>query len=337
MFILNQIVKSFWMLQSLWEKRFTALCATLGIIVLMLLAFGAQAQSQSRYQKPIEGIKIENVSPAFAKGEGPALYLHRSVSPYVQRGSFDPFLQLAQSDGYQTFYLDEPVTKEILSKVNLFVIANAYTSDYINYSTLDAPSVYSDDEIALIKNWVKEGGRLLVLADHSPFAGGTIKLASEFGFTYMTGNALSKNSLSSLVKVHIDSKISDGSLSTHPITNGSTGRAPVSHFYAFGGQAIILPDGAKNLITIPDHFETMLGFSPSREFYTAPRIDSGGLSQGATLEYGKGKLIIMGETGGFTAQTSPDGVTFGFEEPSADENKEFILAALRWLVDYKPN
>lgn len=314
--------------------KITALIAAIIILVAQFLPFYVSLSFAQ--QKAIEGFSFKNASPAWEQGQGPKVIIHRAVSPYAQRGSFDPFKILGTSDGLRLNYLDKAIDATSLKCVKILVIPNAYTNNYRQFSTLEAPSVYTDAEILLIKNWVEEGGSLLILADHSPFAGGTIKLADAFGFSYMTGHTLNKASLSSRINVNIDFSRDNKLLADHPITNGSTGRKKITHYFAFGGQAIIAPKGATSILTTPKYFETMLGFSVSKEFYSAIRLPTGGQSQGAAMEFGKGRLVIMGETGGFTAQIIVGRKSFGFENTEADENKEFILSTLRWLARYQP-
>ncbi|MGB0915797.1 MAG: hypothetical protein ACPGVI_06975, partial [Crocinitomicaceae bacterium] len=42
----------------------------------------------------------------------------------------------------------------------------------------------SKEEITFIKNWVKKGGKLVLIADHMPFAGAANDLAKAFGFEF---------------------------------------------------------------------------------------------------------------------------------------------------------
>lgn len=309
---------------------------SLATIIATLAVVFVQISSSVAQQRAIEGFSYKNTSPAWEQGQGPKVVIDRAVSPYAQRGSFDPFKILSESDGLNLNYLDAAIDKTVLFDTKIFVVPNAYTDNYRQFSTLEAPSVYTDAQISLIKSWVEEGGSLLVLADHSPFAGGTIKLADAFGFTYMTGHTLNKASLSTRINVDINFSRENALLADHAITNGATGRKKITHYYAFGGQAIIAPKGATSILTTPDHFETMLGFSASRDFYSAPRLPTGGQSQGAAMEFGKGRVVFMGETGGFTAQIIAGASPFGFQNPEADENKEFILATMRWLARFQP-
>jgi hypothetical protein len=58
--------------------------------------------------------------------------------------------------------------------------------------------------------------------------------------------------------------------------------------------------------------------------------------QGATLKYGKGRLIVLGEAGGLTAQTqTTSGKRFGLAHPAAVNNIQFIRNIFAWLQPRK--
>lgn len=311
---------------------------------LALLVVCSPPLAQDR-QTAVTEYTYTNENPAYEAQRGPRIVIHRYVSPYLQRGAFEPFAALAETDGFQAQWLDGPLTAERLADTEILAIVNAYSrsgaGDYRRYSTMDVPSIYSEEELDLIVSWVKEGGALLLLADHSPFAGGTIALASRFGAVYMTGHALRSDSISENKHVNIDFRRTpegpnQGKLNAHPIADGALGLGKIEHFFAFGGQAIIPPAGATNLLQIPQGFEAILTFRLTEEFYSAPRIDAGGLSQGMAMTFGEGRVAIFGEAGGFTAQRIDDGEPFGLTDPDADENAEFVLSTLRWLAGYHP-
>lgn len=323
------------------------LCTT--ALGLCLLSGATYAQTATAPKKPSQtaesGYSFDNDNPAYEAAKGPLIRIHRYVSPYVQRGAFEPFRTLVETDGFRVEWLDKQVSPDLLGETDILVIANAYTrggaNDFQNFTTLDAPSVYSPEEIAMIVDFVKAGGSLLILADHSPFAGGTIKLAEALGFVFMTGIALHNRSLSEEILGNIDFRREGegmlvGKLSAHPIVDGALGRKTISHYYAFEGQAIIPPPEATTLLTIPENFETMLTFAVRRDFYSAPRLDASGLSQGSVLELGKGRVAVFGETGGFTSQSQDGRPPFGLSSPLADENAEFVLSTMRWLAGYQP-
>ncbi|MCB1421990.1 MAG: hypothetical protein KDJ69_05895 [Nitratireductor sp.] len=316
-----------------------------GFVAALLIFAVYNPLSASERQFAFTEYTYTNENPAYEAQTGPRIVIHRYVSPYLQRGAYEPFAMLVETDGFQTQWLDGPLTAERLAETEILAIVNAYSrsgaGDYRRYSTIDVPSIYSEEELDLIVSWVKEGGSLLLLADHSPFAGGTIALASRFGAVYMTGHAVRNDSISENKYVNIDFRRTPeepghGTLNSHPITDGALGLGKIEHFYAFGGQAIIPPADAINILQIPQGFEAILTFRLNEEFYSAPRIDAGGLSQGMAMTFGEGRVAIFGEAGGFTTQRIDDNEPFGLADPDADENAAFVLATLRWLADYRP-
>ena len=330
-------------LRRVFESRYMNLAAVASLACLFALVVAPAVDAQN--QTADAGYRFENANPAYPDGTGPTVQIHRFVSPYVQRGSFDAFKTLIESDGFNARWLDKQISGEVLEETNVLVIANAYTKggarDFNNFSTLEAPSVYNDAEIALIANWVRDGGSLLILADHSPFAGGTIKLAEALGFTFMTGVAVHKSSISENIISNIDFRREGesrriGRLSGHPIVDGGLGRPRISHYFAFEGQAIIPPPQAASLLTIPKGYETILTLSVREEFYTAMRLDASGFSQGAVLDLDNGRIGVFGETGGFTSQVRSNVRSMGLAAPEADENAEFVLSTLRWLAKFQP-
>jgi hypothetical protein len=320
-------------------RVFDPIAGAFALILLLVAADASEAQDQQR-QSAIETFVFDNPSPAYSKNSGPKVLIHRFMSPYLRRGSYEPFKALVETDGFEVDWLDRRISSEALASVDIYAVVNAYSrsgdTDYRKYPPLGSPSVFSAEEMELIVDWVQKGGSLLLIADHSAFASGTMQLAAKFGFTFMTGHAISKNSTGINKQVHIDFRrepkdFYHGKLANHQITDGSLGREVVDHFYAFGGQAIIPPPEAMTLLRIPENYDTILTYRLDEDFRTAPRVDASGFSQGAVLEFGNGRVAVFGEAGGFTAQQIDDVYQFGLLNEKADQNAEFVLATMRWL------
>jgi hypothetical protein len=129
----------------------------------------------------------------------------------------------------------------------------------------------------------------------------------------------------------------DNGLKTgHSVLDGSTGRQKVTRFQAFGGQSFIPPAEATSLLTIPQGWVALFTYRLEAELATAPRIDASGMSQGAVMDFGNGRLAVFGEAGGFSAQIIDGTERFGFNTPEGAANPEFILATLRWLARFEP-
>ena len=61
-------------------------------------------------------------------------------------------------------------------------------------------------------------------------------------------------------------------------------------------------------------------------------ISAEGYSQGAVLEYGKGKMAVFGEGAMFTAQYMALSKS-GINAPKAKNNVHFLLNTMHWLTE----
>lgn len=306
-------------------------------LLLALALLAGPAFAQSARQQPDMQWGFDNASPAWQAGAGPLVVLSTTNSSYVERGSMDPFAALARTDGFRVERQAGDLASALTPQTGVLVIANPYLPAYRDHPAMTPPSAFSPGEIEAVRQWVEQGGALLLLADHAPFGGGSSDLAAAFGFTFLNGHAVEDSAAAAgRITVNIRFTPQAGLAGDHPIADGSTGRSPVDAFQAFGGQAFIPAAGARMLLTIPQGWTAVFTYRLRAELASAPRIDASGMAQGATLEYGKGRIAVFGEAGGFTAQVI-DGVTrFGFNTPEGASNPEFVLSTLRWLARHAP-
>lgn len=315
-------------------RIFIHVTAALALMVLTMM----QAQAQEALQRPDTDYTYPNTSPAYASGSGPVILIATENSDFVANNSHLPFVKLAEADGFQVRMQNKPLSEELSAGAGILVLMNNYLKSFIEYPAISPPSAYSDAQISAIRQWVEDGGSLLILADHAPYGGGTSKLASVFGFEYLNGNAADTMMAElGIRRVDIEYTPQRGLNSSHPVTDGSTGRAAIKRYFAFGGQAFIPAEGSKPLLTLPQGWSAIFTYGLRREIKTAPRIDASGMSQGSTLEYGKGRMAVFTEAGGFTAQIVRGVNKFGFNTPEGSENPEFVLSVLRWLAGYTPD
>lgn len=308
--------------------------ALAAFLAAMALAIAAPAQER---QLPDLDYVFANDSPAYPPGAGPLIALSNHNSPMVQRGAFDPLLRLAATDGFRAERRDGELATVVAAQPAVLILANAHAGNFADFPAIEPPSAFSDGDIAAVRRWVEEGGGLLILADHAPFGGGASALAAAFGFTFLNGHAVeARAAAEGTVRVNIEFTAGNGLATGHPVTDGSTGRAPVGRFFAFGGQAFIPPDGATTLLTIPDGWQAVFSYRIRAELNSAPRIDASGMAQGAAMDYGSGRVAVFGEAGGFTAQVLDGTLRFGFNSREGAENPELVLSVLRWLAGYAP-
>jgi hypothetical protein len=304
----------------------------LTVLCCLLLPFSASAQGQI----PDNNYAFQNENPAYPAGAGPRVVFITTNSKYVLNGAFDPLARLAETDGFRVAR-QEGAIENALGDADIIVIANPYLESFRDFPAMTPPSAFTPDEIAAIKRYVEDGGALLLLADHAPLGGGSSDLAKAFGFEFLNGHTAEAAAAETGYRRVIIKFSPDNGLKTdHPVVDGSTGRQKVNHFQAFGGQSFIPPPEAASLFTIPQGWVAIFTYSLRAELATAPRIDASGMSQGAVMDFGKGRLAVFGEAGGFSAQIMEDKRAFGFNTPEGAENPEFVLAVLRWLARFKP-
>jgi hypothetical protein len=310
--------------------------AVLALLVALCCIFAA-APADAQRQLPDNDFSFRNDSPAYPAGTGPRIVFVTANSKFVLRGAFDPLARLAETDGFRVSRQDGSI-EQALSGADILVIANPFLDTYRDFPAMTPPSAFSADEIEAIRRFVEGGGALLLLADHAPLGGGSSDLAKAFGFEFLNGHTAEAAAAGvGDRRVMILFAPDNGLLASHPIANGSTGRQKVLRFQAFGGQSFIPPAEAANLLTIPQGWIAIFTYRLEAELATAPRIDASGMSQGAVMDYGKGRLAVFGEAGGFSAQVI-DGIDkFGFNTPEGAANPEFILATLRWLARFEPS
>lgn len=132
-------------------------------------------------------------NPAYRKGEGPVVLIDEAHSNFhTKNGRFKPFANVLQRDGYVVNPSASEFTVDQLAKGKILVIANALHPSNATSWTLPTPSAFTDEEIVVVNNWVKEGGSLFLIADHMPFPGAAEKLAASFGFKFYNGFAEKK-------------------------------------------------------------------------------------------------------------------------------------------------
>ncbi len=280
-------------------------------------------------QKPDTSYYYQINQCAYFSGKGPLILIDEAHSNFhTKDGGFFAFSKLLEQDGYQVKGLKEPLSEaDLLRDCKLLVIANPlHTSNRDNW-ILPNPSAFTTKEIGVIEQWVKNGGRLLLIADHMPFAGAAGDLGKAFGFTFVNGFAFTgENSWPPSVF-----STENGTLKKTPVTNGLNAREEISSVSTFTGSAFKSPEGSINILCFsPEHYalipDTAWVFSNKTQ-----RLKLDGFCQGAVLNHGKGKVAVFGEAAMFTAQIVNGNMKVGFNSEDAQQNAQFILNLIHWL------
>jgi hypothetical protein len=302
------------------------------VIALAILAIsGGQSSAQ---QIPDKDADTKVARPAFESNTGPTVAIDSGHYNYhTINNRYGPFAALLRNDGFRVIDSTGPFSAERLASIKVLVVSNALSQTLAGNWNLPPSPAFGAAEIAAVKAWVREGGALLLIADHAPFAGSARELAAAFGFEFENGVAgryLMNGRPDLFTKA-------DGTLRDDVITRGRDADEAVGALRTFTGSAFRAPAAARPLIVLPPEFKVHACGLPCPP--TAPKGDAGGHLQGAVLVEGRGRVAVFGEAAMFSAQIVPSAkppFRMGFNASGAEQNKQFILNLLHWLVNVLP-
>lgn len=310
---------------------FATLCALIALTAVLLLPTAARAQ-----QVADEGFALPVARPAHKPGRGPVVALDEAHNNFhTASGRYLPFAELLRRDGYRVRPSAEPFSRQSLKGVRLLVVANALAAPGAAAASGSSqgewtakPSAFTDEEVAAVREWVRRGGSLLLVADHMPMPGAAARLAAAFGVEWSDGFAVDEGTQGGMLVFARE----DGTLRDHRITRGRSAAERVERVATFTGSAFRV-GGAEPLLVLPSQVvsltpEVAWQFTPE-----TPRLAVGGWLQGAVLRFGKGRVALFGEAAMFTAQLAgPDRRPVGMNSPDAPHNAQFLLNLIRWLT-----
>lgn len=281
-----------------------------------------QQLPDSAFQAPIG-------TPNFPLGKGPVIMLDAAHHNFhTLNNRYLAFGNALKADGYQLKSNDQPFSKKVLQSCDILVIANALNeiNDSGNW-ILPTPSAFTPEEIAAVKEWVFEGGSLLLIADHMPFAGANHDLAAAFGFDLFNCFALD-NRHRTFERFYRGNK----GLLSNPLTDGATPDSKVDTVVTFTGSAFKLAKGAKPILALGENY-TILSPQVAWQFEEDTPYEEGeNFYQMAYLQFGKGKVVLSGEAAMFTAQiTGQQRFPVGFSQPQAAGNIQLLRNIVKWL------
>lgn len=268
--------------------------------------------------------------PEYARGQGPVVFIDQGhYDLNKMNGRYRPFAHLLESDGYVVRGYNGKFTEEGLSKVKILVISNALNK--VNFGPgrwhLPVPSAFTDEEIAVVKNWVSNGGSLFLIADHMPMPGAAKKLGEAFGFEMTDGFVMDPRHPGPAVF-----SLKKGTLTKSILTTGRNRKESVDHVATFTGQAFSIPEEATPVLTFNDSYVDYLPQTAWKFNRKTKRFSAWGMSQGAFRTFGKGKVVVFGEAAMFNAQLiGPRQRKAGMNSAIGDENYKLLLNIIHWL------
>lgn len=247
--------------------------------------------------------------PAFSAGAAPRVYIDAAHANFhTATGRYEPLANLLRNDGFTVLENQDVLSDASLKEMDIFVIANAdFKADGTSFSS---------DEIVALKNYVLQGGSLLLIADHTPFPAAIIDLAHAFSIHFF--NVFADDGESGLFTRQ------NGGLTNDALLTG------IDQIRTFGGSAFRIDTSSYRPLLKLGAPWTMQVMESSG---LSEKESAEGLLQGAVLEVGKGKVAVFGEAAMFSAQRYGKWQKrMGFHARGAADNKHFILNVFHFLA-----
>ncbi|HEY3579099.1 MAG TPA: DUF4350 domain-containing protein [Pyrinomonadaceae bacterium] len=290
-------------------------------VCLFLLCLSVVVGAQ---QLPDPEFNTNVANPAYTKSEPRVLFDEAHHNFHTIDGRYKPFADLLRNDGYRVVRNRQPFSKETLNSFKVLVIANALGAEEMDDNGADA-SAFTEEECQAVQDWVKNGGSLLLIADHAPFGGAAESLAKRFdvdmskGFTYDPANSVVGNA--SVLIFSRDNKL----LATHPITEGRDEKERINRVESFTGQSLKGPADGVAILKLADTAKD----SPDQN--TDASVSAAGRAEALAFKFGKGRVVVQGEAAMLSAQISgPEKSKMGMNVPGND-NKQYALNVMHWL------
>lgn len=265
--------------------------------------------------------------PTYRCGDGPVVWIDEAHNNIVAtKGRYEPFVEALLRDGYVVKAFRTPFSDNSLTEVEVLVIGNALHSRNVDDWSLPTPSAFTDIEIATIHRWISEGGTLLLLADHMPYAGAAADLAAVFGMTFINGFVEDPNTWDP-VEFHR----AEGMLVDHAITRGGGSHEAINLIATFSGAAFTTEDAEPLMVLGPQYvsYQSTVAWQIDQN---TPIVPVGGWLQGAVKQVGKGRIAVFADATMFSAQLSSEDTPIGMNSPKSKENIQFLLNIMHWLT-----
>lgn len=299
--------------------RLLRLMAAVGVLCLLTPAAPCQQVADPNFDARV-------AEPAYRTAHPTLLFDEAHFNYHTATGRYKPLADLIRSDGYVVTAGKATFTRELLDHYDVLLISNA-----LGAAAMDSPqasrAAFTGAECRAVRDWVEQGGRLLLIADHAPMGAAAANLATAFGVD------MSKGYTSDGVNYDKASKrpgwlVFDEQnhlLGDHPIIRGRNERERIRHITTFLGQSLKGPPGSTAFLKLAD--TAVDGIPPDGR-----PVLAAGRAQGIAFRFGKGRVVVMGEAAVLSAQlTGPQRKPVGMNYPGTD-NRQLALNIMHWLT-----
>jgi hypothetical protein len=311
---------------------------------IWLLAAGLSgATVASGQQVPDPNFVVKVAKPSHTGNHPRVIFDEAHFNVHTTKGSYQSFVELITSDGYQVTPNEKPFDAKTLAGADILVIANARGA--ARPSELPA---FTEPESDDVRDWIRAGGNLLLVVDHYPTGHAAESLARRLGVNLSKGTTTDPDHAApgaggpgALLFARTNQLLAD-----HAITSGRDETERVNRVITFTGQSLKGPEGSVEFLKLADTAVDRLpstgtpGQAPLRPKTKgrAPgaggdmqTVSAAGRAQGVALTFGKGRVVVLGEASQLSAQLAgPQRRPMGMNFPGTD-NRQMALNIMHWL------
>ncbi|HKC62799.1 MAG TPA: hypothetical protein VKB86_04145 [Pyrinomonadaceae bacterium] len=331
--------------------------------VFLLLISCAVLQTVAAQQEADPKFDARVAHPAYTSKHPKVLFDEAHFNFHTASGRYKPFADLITNDGYTVVPNKEKFQKKTLEGYDVLVIVNALGAEKQADDNAANPA-FTDEECDAVRDWVRAGGSLLLIADHAPFGAAAENLAKRFGVDMSKGHTIDVNNYDqengnnnrSFLVFSRDNKL----LINHPITEGRDSTERINRVVTFTGQSLKGPEGSVAFLKLSDTAQDQQPPSKDSKLVTLDRLPNGqplppgvtvqgrmpgptvsaaGRAQGIAFAFGKGRVVVLGEAAMLSAQLvtgiaaqlmGKDEIRFGMNRAGID-NRQLALNIMHWL------
>ena len=294
------------------------------ILIISLCQSIAQPTIDSTFRVPIE-------RPMFQGEEGPRVLVdeaHNNV--HKKEGGLYSFTRMMEEDGAKVFANDKVFTTELLNQYDILIIVNALHDSNVGNWQNPTPSAFSTKEIKAIAKFVSEGGSLLFVADHMPIGGAAQELAKKFNVEWTNSFAMQNGN-------HWPPSVfkrDNNTLRDSPVTMDTSFGKRITQVGTFTGSAFKTEEEFFPFLVYDNSHALLMPEVAWRFNKDTKNENAQGWIQGACMEYGEGRMVLIGEAAMITAQLRGK-TKIGMNSPDAPENPQLALNIFRYLAAEK--
>ena len=261
---------------------------------------------------------------------------------HTSKGGYAAFARLLRQNGFDVTPLTTRNTSHSLVGAGVLISASALlesretlvqkareAGEQFEWSTSASRPAHSTEEISTIQAWVRGGGSLLLVLDHAPHGGAGRPLAAAFGVdvrnAFTADSAFQTPTPAVPNAGHFSFTRRGGLIGDHPVFTG------VDDVRTYTGSSLQAPSGAAILLRLPSTAVDRIWNAGTKQI---DRIPAAGRAQGVALEYGRGRVIVLGEAGMLTTNPGNNADFCGTRAIAQSDigNRRFALNIVRWLA-----